>query len=218
MIDLRSDTLTQPTPGMRQAIANAVVGDEQKREDPTVLELEQRAAELLGQEEAVYLPTATMANQIALRVLTEPGDELLAEENAHIMLSRARRPGRPLGPRHARAARRPRQARRRADPRRRPLRRATCTSRATRVVVAREHAQRSGGRVWPLEEIDAVADDLPRARPQRPPRRRAAHERRGRLGRARGARSAATSTRSRSASRRGSAARSARSSRAPRSG
>jgi threonine aldolase len=87
VIDLRSDTLTQPTQGMRHAIANAVVGDEQKREDPTVNELEARAASLLGQEEAVFLPTATMANQIALRILTNPGDELLAEENSHIMIS-----------------------------------------------------------------------------------------------------------------------------------
>ncbi|MEO8290771.1 MAG: GntG family PLP-dependent aldolase [Gaiellaceae bacterium] len=84
MIDLRSDTLTQPTPGMRKAIAEAVVGDEQKREDPTVIALEERAAELLGQEEAVFLPTATMANQIALRTLSEPGDEVLAEEMAHV--------------------------------------------------------------------------------------------------------------------------------------
>jgi threonine aldolase len=66
VIDLRSDTLTQPTAEMRRAIANAVVGDEQKREDPTVAALEERAADLLGQEEAVFLPTATMANQIAL--------------------------------------------------------------------------------------------------------------------------------------------------------
>ena len=86
MIDLRSDTTTQPSPGMRAAIAQAVVGDEQKREDPTVLELEERAAALLGQEEAVYLPTATMANQIALHVLGQPGDELLAHEYSHILL------------------------------------------------------------------------------------------------------------------------------------
>ncbi|HEX5469112.1 MAG TPA: GntG family PLP-dependent aldolase [Gaiellaceae bacterium] len=84
MIDLRSDTLTQPTADMRRAIANAVVGDEQKREDPTVAALEERAADLLGQEEAVFLPTATMANQIALRTLTEPGDEVIAEEMAHV--------------------------------------------------------------------------------------------------------------------------------------
>jgi threonine aldolase len=84
MIDLRSDTLTQPSAGMRKAMAEAVVGDEQKREDPTVIALEERAADLLGQEEAVYLPTATMANQIALRVLSEPGDEVVAEGMAHV--------------------------------------------------------------------------------------------------------------------------------------
>jgi threonine aldolase len=84
VIDLRSDTLTQPTPAMRRAIAEAVVGDEQKREDPTVLALEERGAELLGQEEAVFVPTATMANQIALRVLSQPGDEVVAEAMAHV--------------------------------------------------------------------------------------------------------------------------------------
>ena len=84
MVDLRSDTLTRPTPEMRRAIADAEVGDEQKREDPTVIALEERAAELLGHEESVFLPTATMANQIALRTLTEPGDEVLAEETAHV--------------------------------------------------------------------------------------------------------------------------------------
>lgn len=84
MLDLRSDTLTQPTPGMRRAMAEAVVGDEQKREDPTVIALEERAAEFLGQEEAVYVPTATMANQISLRLLTEPGDEVVAEETSHV--------------------------------------------------------------------------------------------------------------------------------------
>src|SRR5436305_7662237 len=87
MIDLRSDTATRPTQAMREAIARAVVGDDQKREDPTVLELERRAAALLGHEAAVYLPTATMANQIALRILTRPGDELLAEENSHLLIN-----------------------------------------------------------------------------------------------------------------------------------
>src|SRR5438552_1869407 len=87
VIDLRSDTLTQPTPAMREAIANAAVGDDQKREDPTVNELERRGAEFLGQEEAVFLPTATMANQIALNILGLPGDALLVERHAHIMLS-----------------------------------------------------------------------------------------------------------------------------------
>ena len=71
MIDLRSDTKTQPSAEMRAAIAAAEVGDEQRREDPTVNELEPRVAELLGQEEAVFVPTATMANEIALRTLGE---------------------------------------------------------------------------------------------------------------------------------------------------
>src|SRR3954454_23900322 len=71
---------------MRQAMAAPDVGDEQEREDPTVLELERRGAELLGQEEAVYLPTATMGNQIALAILGERGTELVVEETAHIMV------------------------------------------------------------------------------------------------------------------------------------
>src|ERR671928_2025059 len=87
VIDLRSDTATRPSEVMRAAVASAVGGDEQKREDPTVNELERRGAELLGQEAAVYLPTATMANQIALRILAEPGEEVLAEENSHVLLS-----------------------------------------------------------------------------------------------------------------------------------
>src|ERR671932_1250163 len=87
VIDLRSDTKTRPTAGMREAIATAEVGDEQRREDPTVNELERLAAELLGQEEAVFVPTATMANEIALRTLGQPGDEVVAEENSHILLA-----------------------------------------------------------------------------------------------------------------------------------
>ncbi len=87
MVDLRSDTQTQPSPAMREAMANAVVGDEQEREDTTVIALEEQAAALLGQDEAVYLPTATMGNQIALAILGERGGELLVEERAHIMTS-----------------------------------------------------------------------------------------------------------------------------------
>src|SRR3954449_1192591 len=79
--------MTRPTPAMREAIAHADVGDEQYGEDPTVLELERRAAEFLGHEAAVFLPTASMGNQIAVRILTRPGDELLAEENAHVLIN-----------------------------------------------------------------------------------------------------------------------------------
>src|SRR5919202_1807817 len=155
VIELRSDTLTQPTRAMREAIANAVVGDEQKREDPTVIALEERAAALLGQEAAVYLPTASMANQIALRVLTEPGDELLAEENSHVMISEQGGPAVHSGlvmrglPGHAgRLA--PEQIRSAVRDWR------SGHSPRTRLVSLENPHNRSGGRVWPLEEVEAV--------------------------------------------------------------
>jgi threonine aldolase len=71
---------------MRRAIADAAVGDEQKREDPTVSELQSRVAHLLGHEEALFVPTATMANQIALKLHSRPGDVLLAEESSHVLV------------------------------------------------------------------------------------------------------------------------------------
>ena len=84
MIDLRSDTITKPTPAMREAMANAEVGDDVFGDDPTVNALEAYVAELLGKEEAVYMPSGTMTNQVALRVHTEPGDEIILESQAHI--------------------------------------------------------------------------------------------------------------------------------------
>jgi threonine aldolase len=86
VIDLRSDTVTKPTPGMLAAMAAAEVGDEQEREDPTTNELQRRMAELLGHEAALFLPTATMANQAALRVLSRPGCKVVAEERTHILI------------------------------------------------------------------------------------------------------------------------------------
>ena len=86
MIDLRSDTVTKPTPGMLAAMAAAEVGDEQEREDPTTNELQRRMAELLGHEAALFLPTATMANQAALRVLSRPGCKVVAEERTHVLI------------------------------------------------------------------------------------------------------------------------------------
>lgn len=84
MIDLRSDTITTPSPGMRQAIANAEVGDDVYGEDPTVNALQERVADLLGTEAALFCPSGTMANQICLHVLTDPGDEVIVEQGAHI--------------------------------------------------------------------------------------------------------------------------------------
>ena len=82
-IDLRSDTVTRPTPAMRAAMAAAPVGDDQYGEDPTTNRLQSRLAELLGKEAALWLPTGTMANQVALRVLTRPGDEVIAARESH---------------------------------------------------------------------------------------------------------------------------------------
>jgi threonine aldolase len=87
MIDLRSDTVTRPTPAMREAMARAEVGDDVYGDDPTVKELEARTAELLGKEEAVFVPTGSMSNQIAIRTLTEPGDLALLSGAAHIVLN-----------------------------------------------------------------------------------------------------------------------------------
>jgi threonine aldolase len=84
MIDLRSDTLTKPTPGMRAAIAAAEVGDDVFGEDPTVLRLEEKIAGLLGKEKAIYVPSGTMSNQIGVRVHCSPGDEFLCETSCHI--------------------------------------------------------------------------------------------------------------------------------------
>jgi threonine aldolase len=86
VIDLRSDTVTRPTPAMREAMARAEVGDDVYGEDPTVLRLQQRAAELLGKEAALFVPTGTMANQIAMLCHCERGDEVLAGEGSHCML------------------------------------------------------------------------------------------------------------------------------------
>ena len=161
MIDLRTDTLTQPTPGMRRAIADAVVGDEQKREDPTVIALEERAAELLGHEEAVFVPTATMANQIALRLLSEPGDEVLAEASAHIFRYELGGPAVHSGlvmkaidtadgrftPEQVRAAVNPP-----ADLHMAP----------TRVLCIENTHNGGGGRVWPLEQVAAAAAEARR--------------------------------------------------------
>ncbi|MBW1643690.1 MAG: threonine aldolase family protein, partial [Deltaproteobacteria bacterium] len=84
MIDLRSDTITQPTPAMRKVMVEAKVGDAVFGEDPTVNELEARTAEILGTEAAVYMPSGTMTNQVALRTHTEPGDEIIIEEQGHV--------------------------------------------------------------------------------------------------------------------------------------
>ena len=158
MIDLRSDTLTQPTSAMRAAIAEAVVGDEQKREDPTVIALEERAATLLGHDAAVFVPTATMANQIALRALTEPGDEVIGDGAAHIFRYELGGPAvhsglvmKSLETEDGRftAA----QVREAVSPR------GDLHVAPTRLVCVENTHNGGGGRVWPLDQVRAVTTE-----------------------------------------------------------
>lgn len=85
MIDLRSDTVTKPTPAMRRAMAEAEVGDDVYREDPTVNRLEARAAEILGKEAAIFVPTGSMGNAIAIKLHTRHGQEVMCDDKAHIL-------------------------------------------------------------------------------------------------------------------------------------
>lgn len=85
MIDLRSDTVTRPTPAMREAMASAEVGDDVYSEDPTVNRLEREAAEVFGKEAAIFVPTGTMGNQIAIRLHTQHGQEVICEARSHVL-------------------------------------------------------------------------------------------------------------------------------------
>src|ERR1035438_5310547 len=84
-VDLRSDTVTQPTSEMREAMANAEVGDDGFGEDPTIRALEEKFAALVGKDEALFVPSGVMANQIAVRVLTRPGDGIVAGRRQHVV-------------------------------------------------------------------------------------------------------------------------------------
>jgi len=153
VIDLRSDTLTKPTAAMLAAMASAEVGDEQYLEDPTTNELQRRMAELLGQEAALFLPTATMANQAALRAQTTPGSVLLAEERTHILVYEWGGPaihsGLIMRGVSAYAGRvTPEDVAAVLDPDLGP----------GGIVVLENTHRSSGGRVWPLDEFRATVD------------------------------------------------------------
>jgi len=153
VIDLRSDTATIPTPEMLAAMAAAEVGDEQAREDPTVNELQRRAAELLGHEAALFLPTATMANQIALRVLTRPGTLLIAEERTHILIFEAGGPAVHSG---LIARGLPAVAGRITPEQVRAVAQTADWLQPPSIVVLEQTHRSAGGRVWPLEELSDV--------------------------------------------------------------
>jgi threonine aldolase len=155
MIDLRSDTATKPNPEMLAAMTSAELGDEQAREDPTVNELQRRTAQLLGHEAALFLPTATMANQIALRVLTRPGTQVIAEERTHILVYEAGGPAvhsglvmRPLPGIAGRIT--PQQLRTVAE--------SADEFQPAGIVVLEQTHRSAGGRVWPLDDLREVID------------------------------------------------------------
>ena len=98
LADLLSDTLTAPTPAMREAMAHAAVGDDVFGEDPTVRDLEERVAGLLGHEAALFTPSGSMANQLGLRLHAGPGQELLADSGAHVVRAEALADHQPFSP------------------------------------------------------------------------------------------------------------------------
>lgn len=155
MIDLYSDTLTKPTPDMRRFMCEAEVGDEQKGEDPTVNQLQEMVAELLGKEAAVYLPSGTMCNEIALKVHTRPGDEVLADRTSHVVHFEGGGPGLLSGVLVSaldgeRGVFTGAQVRAAAHPRSRYAPR-------SRLVSLENTSNLGGGRVWPLAAVADVA-------------------------------------------------------------
>jgi len=153
-IDLYSDTHTKPTPAMRQAMAEAEVGDEQQFEDPTVNKLCAMVAELLGQEAAMFMPSGTMCNQIAFRVHCEPGDEIILDYTAHpinaesggpsaVAMAQTRALHSDLGIFTADQVREAIRPTRRHSPR-------------SRVVSIENTTNAGGGAIWPIEDIISV--------------------------------------------------------------
>ncbi|GMV24616.1 MAG: threonine aldolase [Phycisphaerae bacterium] len=154
IIDLRSDTVTRPTPGMRQAMANAVVGDDVLGDDPTVLALQERVAQLMGKEAACFVPTGTMANQTAIRAQTEPGDEVIGHEDSHIIHYETGSPAALSGVmiRPARGPRGMYDVDQLDDLYRTP----SIHAPNSRLVLIENTQNRGGGAVWPMEQIQRV--------------------------------------------------------------
>jgi threonine aldolase len=154
MIDLRSDTVTKPTPAMRQVMMTAEVGDDVLGDDPTVIALENRTAEILGKEAAVYMPSGTMTNQVAIRTHTEPGDEVFLEAGAHIYYYEAGAPAALSG-----VMVRLIEGRRgifTADQLRAAIRPANLHVPRARLVCLENTHNRGGGSIWPLAQIAEV--------------------------------------------------------------
>lgn len=155
-IDLRSDTITQPTPAMREAMARAEVGDDVFGDDPTVRQLEERVADILGMEAALFTPSGTMANQLAIRAQTAPGDEILIDANAHIFYYESGAPAALSGV-MCRCLHGQRGIFTAADMEA-ALRPPDQHFPPSRLVCLENTHNRGGGKVWPLERIREVAD------------------------------------------------------------
>ena len=155
MIDLRSDTVTRPTAAMKQAMVEAPVGDDVYGEDPTVNRLEERVAEILGKDAAIFVPSGCMANQIAVRLHCQPGEEILAERTSHVLLWEGGAPAalsgvtvRPLDGRHGILS---------ADALRDQLAPADIHSPQTRLVWLENTHNRGGGRIHPFASVQEIA-------------------------------------------------------------
>lgn len=156
MIDLRSDTITQPTPEMREAMFKAELGDAVHGDDPTVNALEQRVAEELGHEAAVYMPSGTMTNQVALRTHTEPGDEIVIEEHGHVYYYEAGAPAALSGV-MCRLVHGDRGIFT-ADAARSVLRFEDVHFPRTKLICVENTHNRGGGSIWPMERIVDIAE------------------------------------------------------------
>lgn len=156
MIDLRSDTVTKPSSGMRAAMADAEVGDDVYGEDPTVNRLQEVVADVLGKEAALFVPSGVMANQIALKLHTQPGDEVIVEERSHIYNYESGAPAvlssvqlQAIASDHGLLS---------ADQVEAAIRPAMEVFPQTRLVCLENTANKAGGRIYPMERIQAIAD------------------------------------------------------------
>jgi threonine aldolase len=153
-IDLRSDTVTRPSPGMRQAMAEAEVGDDVYGEDPTVKRLEARAAALLGKEAALFVPSGSMANQIALKVHCQPGDDVIVGEGSHNMLYESGAGGAIAGVQWSVVGKGGTFTARDAEAAIKPS--LVGAYAPTRLICVENTHNRGGGRIWPGEDVREI--------------------------------------------------------------
>jgi threonine aldolase len=153
IIDLRSDTVTRPTEAMRRAMACAEVGDDVLGDDPTVIHLQERIAEIMGKEAACFVPSGTMANQTAIRAHTEPGDEVIAHKDSHIIHYETGSPaalsGVMIKPTEGALGL--------FDADQVEARPYSAHFARTRLVVIENTQNRGGGAIWPMDQINRVA-------------------------------------------------------------